>query len=237
MSTPEILVVDDDPRLRELLRYTLVRAGYAVREAGDGRHAVAELARSAPDLVLLDVLMPEMDGITVCRQLRTGEIGGASRPDTPVIFLSSRGEEVDRILGLDLGGDDYLAKPFAPGELVSRIRAVLRRTRPEGAPPTVVEADGVRLDTKAHRVLCRGEEVHLTATEFRILQALLVHPGEVVTRAALVRAVYGGPHFISDRTLDSHIRGVRTKLRGAGSDRIETVIAVGWRWGSEVGSG
>lgn len=225
MSTPEILVVDDDPRLRELVRYTLVRAGFEVREAGDGRLALAEVARRVPDLVLLDVLMPEMDGITVCRELR-------ARHDVPVIFLSSRGEEVDRILGLDLGGDDYVAKPFAPGELVSRIRAVLRRARPDAlhTPPPVVETDGVRLDARAHRVTADGQEIPLTATEFRILHALLARPGEVVTRSAMLKAAYEGPHHVSDRTLDSHVRGVRRKLRPTGHDLIETVIAVGWRW-------
>lgn len=230
MTSPEILIVDDDPRLRELVRYTLARAGFTVREAGDGRQALAEIERRAPDLVVLDVLMPEMDGIAVCRQIR-------AERDLPVIFLSSRGEEVDRILGLDLGGDDYLSKPFAPGELVSRIRAVLRRARPDSlaAPPPVVEADGVRLDTRVHRVWAGGAEVPLTATEFRILRALLVRPGEVVTRAAMLRAAYDGPHHVSDRTLDSHVRGVRQKLRPSGHDRVETVIAVGWRWSGEAG--
>jgi two-component system OmpR family response regulator len=178
--------------------------------------------------VLLDVMMPEMDGITTCRAIR-------EERDLPVIFLSSRGEEVDRILGLDLGGDDYLSKPFAAGELVSRIRAVLRRARPESAsgPPPIVEADGVRLDARAHRVWAGSQEVPLTATEFRILHALLARPGEVVTRREMVRAAYDGPHHVSERTLDSHVRGVRQKLR-PDRDFVETVIAVGWRWNAAL---
>lgn len=225
----EILVVDDDPRLRELVRYTLVRAGFSVREAADGREALAAITRQAPDLVVLDVLMPELDGMSVCRELRS------THPQLPVVFLSTRGEEVDRILGLDLGGDDYLAKPFAPAELVSRIRAVLRRARPGAlqGPPTLVEAGPVRLDARAHRVTVHGQEVVLTATEFRILHALLARVGEVVARRDVQRAAYDGPHHISERTLDSHVRGVRQKLRAAGVDRIETVIAVGWRWAAE----
>ncbi|MBM4368114.1 MAG: response regulator transcription factor [Deltaproteobacteria bacterium] len=219
---PEVLVVDDDPRLREVVRYTLARAGFRVREASDGRSAIAEVRASRPDLVLLDVLMPGLDGISACRELR-------AEHDLPVVFLSSRGEEIDRVLGLDLGGDDYIAKPFSPAELVSRIRAVLRRSA-RAAPREELVESGVRVDVRAHRAFVGEAELELTATEFRMLAALLGDPGAVVTRAAMVRAAYGGPHHVSERTLDSHVRGVRNKLRAQGVDRVVTVTAVGWRW-------
>lgn len=219
MSEATILVVDDDPRMRELLVYVLGRAGFVVKEAADGREALTAAERLKPDLVLLDVLMPELDGISVCRQLRT-------RGNVPVVFLSSRGEDVDRMLGLDLGGDDYIAKPFHPGELVSRIRAVLRRTR----PPRPTESGGVRLDLDAHRAWAGEVELTLTNTELRMLRALIAKPGAVVRRNELVREAYDGPHHVSGRTLDSHVRGIRNKLRAADADHIVTVTGVGWRW-------
>jgi two-component system, OmpR family, response regulator len=219
MSEATVLVVDDDPRMRELLVYVLGRAGFAVREAADGRAALQAVAAEPPDLVLLDVLMPELDGISVCRTLR-------ARSDLPVVFLSSRGEDIDRMLGLDLGGDDYVAKPFHPGELVSRIRSVLRRTR----PARVTESGGVRLDAAAHKVLVNGVDLELTHTELCILRVLLARPGVVVRRAELVREAYGGPHHVSGRTLDSHVRGIRTKLRAHDADHIVTVTGLGWRW-------
>ncbi len=223
MSTHEILVVDDDPRLRELVRYTLDRAGFRVREAADGRAALDALAARLPDLVLLDVKMPEVDGLEVCRRLRRDA-------EVPIIFLSTLGEEVDRVRGLELGGDDYVTKPFLPNELVSRIRAVLRRARPASSPAEVLDGGRVRLDLREHRCLVDGVDVRLTATEFRIVHALLRDPGRLVDRAALVRAAYDGPHHVSARTLDSHIRGVRARLGAHGVDPVETVPSVGWRW-------
>lgn len=248
MSAERILVVDDDPRLREVVRYALSRAGFDVVEAGDGRAALQAVAARAPDLVVLDVLMPELDGLDVCRELRR-------HGNLPIVFLSSRGEEMDRVLGLELGGDDYLTKPFSPRELVSRVRAVLRRTRP--APPsaaasavaiTGVEGEEedepvllegrIRLDPVEHRVTAADQEVELTATEFRILQALMRRPGRVFTREELVDRSYPGRHFVSDRTLDSHMRRIRQKFREAAEaagdaghthDPIETVHGVGYR--------
>ncbi len=220
----EILVVDDDPRLRELVRYTLSRAGCTVREAGDGREALAMARTLRPDLVLLDVLMPELDGISVCRELR-------AESEVPIIFLSTRAEQVDRIVGLDLGGDDYLGKPFAPAELVSRVRAVLRRTRPAaGAGAASVESGGVRVDLERFSASAGGEAVSLTRTEIRMLHALLAAQGVVLTRRQLVAAAWDEPHFVSDRTVDSHVRGIRAKLRVHDADHVETVTGVGWRW-------
>lgn len=221
----EILVVDDDPRLREVVRYTLDRAGFRVREAPDGAAALAACAERIPDLVVLDVLMPEMDGLTVCRELRRTSA-------VPIVFLSSRGESFDRVQGLDAGGDDYLAKPFTPAELVSRVNAVLRRATRAPAGEQV-EAGRVRIDKGQHRAWTGDEELSLTPTEFNLLYALVSRPGKLVTREELVKLTYGGTHFISGRTLDSHVRGVRHKLRERGVDAIETVVGVGFRWSAD----
>lgn len=217
----DILVVDDDPRLRELVRFTLARAGFTVREAGDGRVAITEARRALPDLIVLDVLMPELDGLSVCRELRKDS-------KVPIIFLSTRGDAVDRVNGLEMGADDYLPKPFTPAELVSRVKAVLRRTTP--GEDGRVGVGPVWVDTTTWRAGVGEAEVPLTATELRLLHALLARPGQVITRNAMVQAAYGGVHHVSPRTLDSHVRGVRQKLRDAGADGIETVHGVGWRW-------
>lgn len=227
MSATRILVVDDDARLREVVRYALDRAGFAVEEARDGREALERFAASPPDLLVLDVLMPELDGLEVCRRIR-------QKSELPIVFLSSRDEELDRVLGLELGGDDYLTKPFSPRELVSRVKAVLRRARPAPRPPDAAEpaplrAAGLLLDPGTHRVYVGEQEVVLTVTEFNILQVLMSRPGRVRTRDELVDMAYEGPHHISDRTLDSHIRRIRQKLREQGLDPIETVHGLGYR--------
>ncbi len=224
----KILVADDDPALREVVRYTLDRAGYQVIEASDGRKALDLFSRAAPDLVVLDVTMPEKDGLEVCRAIRA-----TSR--VPVLFLSSRGEEVDKVLGLELGGDDYLTKPFSPRELASRVKALLRRASAPVPEPTVVEAGPVRLDTEGYRCTAAGRDVELTVTEFRLLEVLVRRPGRVFTRDELVERAYEGPHHVSDRTLDSHVRRIRAKLREAGLDPIETVHGLGFRF--EAGPG
>ena len=217
-----VLLVDDDPSLREVVRYALDRAGFEVIEAADGRQALERFGRTAVDLVVLDVLMPEMDGLEVCRAIRrTSQV--------PIVFLSSRGEEVDKVLGLEMGGDDYLAKPFSPRELVSRVKAVLRRTRP-ASELTTVQAGGVRLDTEAFRAWAGSVEITLTVTEFRLLEVLVRRPGRVFTRGELVERAYEGPHHVSDRTLDSHVRRIRQKLREGGVDPIETVHGLGFRF-------
>jgi two-component system, OmpR family, response regulator len=216
----KILVVDDDPRLRELLRYTLSREGYQVSQAADGAAALREIQANPPDLVVLDVLMPELDGMGVCRAVR-----GTS--SVPIIFLSSRADAIDRVLGLELGADDYLSKPFSTLELVSRVKAVLRRARPQ--VPEVLQVAGVRLDPVAHRAWVDQIEVALTVTEFRILQTLMRSPGRAYTREELVEHAYDGRHFVSGRTVDSHVRRIRKKLKTAGAQVIETVHGHGYR--------
>ena len=222
-----ILVVDDDPRLREVVRYALSREGFEIEEAGDGHAAIAACEAKLPDLVVLDVVMPELDGIEVCRRIR-------QRSKVPILFLSSRGEEVDRVLGLELGGDDYVTKPFSPRELVSRVKAVLRRSgeEPETSTGTLQLGD-VRLDPHEVRVFAGKTELELTATEFRLLQVLMTKPGRVYTRDELMTRGYEGTHFVSGRTLDSHIRRIRKKFKDTGRDPIETVHGMGFRMRKE----
>jgi two-component system OmpR family response regulator len=220
---PSVLVVDDDANIREVVRYALAREGFDVREAARAADAQRHIDARPPDLIVLDVTMPEMDGLEFCRRLRR-----TSR--VPILFLSSRGEELDRVLGLEMGGDDYLAKPFSPRELVSRIKAILRRAQPEAPPePQSLEVAGMRLDPVEHRAFVLGTEVALTLTEFRLLQVLMSRPGRAWSRDELMKNAYEGVHFVAERTLDSHVRGVRAKLRELGIDPIETVHGVGYR--------
>jgi two-component system OmpR family response regulator len=217
-----ILVVDDDPRLREVVRYALSREGFEVVEASDGKDALRHFAAGAADLVVLDVLMPEMDGIEVCRKLR-------ERSHVPILFLSSKDDEVDRVLGLEIGGDDYVTKPFSPRELVSRVKAVLRRSDATPASSGMLAVGGIRLDPETVRVSVGNQELKLTATEFRLLHVLMTRPGRVYSRDELMERGYEGNHFVSGRTLDSHIRRIRQKFRDAGADPIETVHGMGFR--------
>ncbi len=220
---PRILVADDDPHLREVVVFALQRAGFDVREVSDGRGAVAGFADV--DLVVLDIVMPEMDGIEACRQIRM-------RSRVPIVFLSSRDEEFDRVLGLELGADDYLTKPFSPRELVARVRAVLRRAAPPeaAAPPSPELALGrIRLDPVEHRIRVDDTELAFTVTEFAILKALLGRPGKVYTRDELTDLAYGENYHLSDRTLDSHVRRIRAHFRAFDLDPIETVHGLGYR--------
>ena len=230
MSKARILLVDDDPHLREMLGYALRREGYELSEAGDGAEALRSFDQQPADLVVLDIMMPELDGLEVCRQLRR-----SSR--VPIVFLSSKAEELDRVLGLELGGDDYVTKPFSPRELVSRVRAVLRRSQAPPLPPAedqavseVMSMGPLRLDSQAHRCTVNGVDLGLTLTEFRMLQALLSAPGRAYSRDELVDRSYEGRHFVAGRTVDSHVRRIRAKLRDAGMDDvIETVHGLGFR--------
>jgi two-component system OmpR family response regulator len=221
----QVLVVDDDSHIRQVVRYALERAGHTVEEAQDGAAALACVARSEPDLLVLDIVMPEDDGLSVCRRIRQ-----TSR--LPIIFLSSRDEELDRVLGLELGADDYLTKPFSPRELVARVSAVLRRAMPqqeEGRQPRQFRHGRLTLDEGRHHCAVDGQEVTLTVMEFSLLAALLAEKGRVFERGQLVERAYGKDHYLSERTVDSHIRRVRKKLLDVGLDPIETVYGVGYR--------
>jgi two-component system, OmpR family, response regulator len=221
---PHILVVDDDGHIREVMRFALEKAGYRVTEAPDGTRAYELVEREPFDLVVLDIVMPEDDGLTLCRKIR-------AHSRLPIIFVSSRDEELDRVLGLELGADDYLTKPFSPRELAARVAAVLRRTLPGPAPaaaaPPLVRGP-IQLDVVRHTCQVSGRELSLTVTEFELLRALLQSPGRVLSRAQLVELAYGVGHYISDRTVDSHVRRLRAKL-GDAAGMLETVYGVGYR--------
>jgi two-component system OmpR family response regulator len=221
---PTILVVDDDAHIREVVQYALEREGFAVELARSGAEGLARAERGGIELVVLDILMPDLDGLEVCRRLR-------ARGNLPIIFLSSKSEEVDRIVGLELGGDDYLVKPFSPRELVARVKAVLRRQQAplEEAGTTPLTVGPVVLDVGRHEVTCNGQAVPLTATEFAVLRALLRRPGQVMTRQVLVDIAYRENHHITERTIDTHIRRIRAKFRPTGHDPVETVHGVGYK--------
>ncbi|WP_434391414.1 response regulator transcription factor [Melittangium boletus] len=220
-----LLVVDDDPHLREVVTFALSQAGFSVEQATNGREALARIHRAVPELIVLDIMMPEMDGLELCREVR--------RTHTcPIVFLSSRDDEVDRILGLELGGDDYITKPFSPRELVARVKAVLRRARAVAAPPAtpspVLQRGPLRLDVDLWRAWWGEREVVLTVTEFHLLAALLRAPGKAFTRDELMTRVYDDG-VVSDRTIDSHVRHIRRKFADAGGDVIQTVHGLGYR--------
>jgi two-component system OmpR family response regulator len=224
LQPAHILIVDDDGHIREVMRFALEKAGHRVTEAPDGTRAYELLQREQFDLVVLDIVMPEDDGLTLCRKIR-------AQSRLPIIFVSSRDEELDRVLGLELGADDYLTKPFSPRELAARVAAVLRRTLPGPAPaasaPPLVRGP-IQLDVMRHACQVGGRELSLTVTEFELLRALLESPGRVLSRAQLVERAYGAVHYISDRTVDSHVRRLRAKLGDAAS-MLETVYGVGYR--------
>ncbi|MBK1838381.1 response regulator transcription factor [Azospirillum sp. YIM B02556] len=230
---PKILLIDDDPHIRDIVRFALARDGFAVIEAEDGRRGIAMAQDEAPDLVLLDITMPELDGTEVCRRLRRD-----SR--VPIIFLSSRDDEIDRILGLELGGDDYVTKPFSPRELVARVKAVLRRMAPEPeaapeaapepmAPPHRIRHNRLCLDAESVLAFWDDAEVVLTATEFGLLRTLAERPGKVFSRDALMDGAYATERYVADRTVDSHIRRVRAKFLALGGSPIETVHGLGYK--------
>ena len=222
----KILVADDDPAIREVICYALEREGFAHDVAGDGEEALRKALSGGFDLVVLDIGMPERDGLDVCREIRR-------RSDLPILFLSARDEEIDRILGLELGADDYVTKPFSPRELTARIKAILKRTAASprrDAEDTEYVHGRLRLLVEARRVECGGRPVALTAREFDLLHALMRRPSMVFTRAQLMAAVYGEDFHVSERTIDSHVRNLRARLARAGCDKvIETVHGVGFR--------
>lgn len=228
-DTPDgrILVVDDDHKLVRLLRASLKQAGYQVMVAYDGETALHALRRVRPDLVVLDLMLPDRDGWDVTRVIRND----AALAQTPIIMLTARVEPHDRIAGLELGADDYVTKPFHPGELLARIRAVLRRAQGGLAAANVIRAGGLLMDVDAHRVEVQGHEVHLTPTEFGLLQALAERPGHALTRSEMIEYGLGYSYEGVERTVDSHVRNLRRKLEEAGApaDLIETVFGVGYR--------
>jgi len=220
-----ILIVDDDPHIRNVLCIALRQAGMDVEEAGDGAEGLSKGGKDRFDLIVLDIGLPEMDGLEVCRKLRAVS-------QTPILFLTARDEEIDRILGFELGGDDYVTKPFSPRELVARIKAILKRSQGTRQDVIKLSHGALVLDPSRHVCEVAGQTVTLTAREMGILSHLMVRPDQVIARPALTDAVYGTNIHISDRTLDSHLRNLRAKLGRAGcDDAIETVHGVGVRMG------
>jgi len=222
--TPYILVVEDEDSLATLLSYNLEKEGYRVGLAGDGEEALLQIDEQLPDLVVLDWMLPKVSGVEVCRRLRTR----AETRNLPIIMLTARGEETDRIRGLDTGADDYIVKPFSMSELAARIRAVLRRIRPGLADDRIRHGDLV-IDRAAHRVKRGAREVHLGPTEFRLLDYLMQHPGRVFSREQLLDAVWGSDVYVEARTVDVHIGRLRKALNeGTGEDPIRTVRSAGY---------
>lgn len=221
-----IVVVEDETDLAELVAWNLREAGHTVVTASTGAAGLMEIQSRRPDLVLLDVMLPDITGLEVCRRLRR-------QPESvnlPVLMLTARGEEVDRVVGFEVGADDYVVKPFSPRELVLRVDAILRRLAApiEGAQSETVEFGALSIDVPAHRVTVRGEEVALTALEFRLLMDLATRRGRVQSRDALLERVWGYTPGVETRTVDTHIKRLREKL-GAVADYIETVRGVGYR--------
>jgi len=220
-----ILVVDDESRIREVVQYALEREGHVVSLAGDGKTARDALARGGVDLVVLDVMLPDVDGLTLCREIR-------ATARTPILFLSARSDEIDRVLGLELGGDDYLTKPFSPRELVARVKAVLRRVEGPAdapAPGKRIQHGAVSIDVERHEVHCGEHPIDLTPTEFGMLAALLERPGVVLSRGQLMRRAYAYDNLVTERTIDTHVRRVRAKFREHGVDPIATVHGIGYK--------
>jgi DNA-binding response OmpR family regulator len=233
MSRSKILVIEDEPDIRELLQYSLTRDGYDVAVAADGPAGLAAARRAVPDLLLLDLMLPGMDGLEVCRRLRADQ----STASTAVIMVSAKGEESDVVLGLGLGADDYIAKPFKPNELLARVRAVLRRTREEARAPDdkrTLVIGALRIDPTKHKVTLNDAELPMTATEFRILHYLASRPGRVFTRDQILTASMGPNTMVLERNIDVHVRSIRKKL-GPQRRLIETVRAIGYRFAEAPG--
>ena len=224
MTKPLVLIVDDEAPLVTLLRYNLEKEGFEVCSAGDGEEALVQIAERKPDILLLDWMLPHVSGIEVCRQIRRA-------PQTralPVIMLTARGEELDRVRGLNSGADDYITKPFSLRELTARLRAVIRRAQPNAADETLQFAE-VAVDVGAHRVTRSGKPIHLGPTEFRLLLYLMRHPGRVFSREQLLDAVWGHDVYVEPRTVDVHIRRLRKAINAdGGEDIVRTVRSAGY---------
>jgi len=224
--TQSILIVEDDAEIRAVLRIALARAGFDVEEAGDGAEGLAKARSGRFALIVLDIGLPEMDGLAVCQALRAAHA-------TPILFLTARDDEVDRILGLEMGGDDYVTKPFSARELVARIRAILRR----GQAATGLRRGVLEVDAARHHCAVHGIPIALTAREMALLDLLMTRAGQIAPRPSVTDALYGVGGQVSDRTVDSHLRNLRAKLAEAGCpDAIETVHGVGIRMGPCLGA-
>lgn len=218
-----ILVVDDEPKVTRLARDYLEKHGFRVLTAGDGQTALAAARREKPDLIILDLMLPGIDGREVCRVLRR-------ESDVPIIMLTALSEEIDQVTGLEIGADDYITKPFSPRALVARVRALLRRTQGEARSQNVIRLGGLELDSQKHSVMFNGTALKLTRNEFKILQILASHPGQTLTREQLLDDLHGTASSL-DRSVDSHIKNLRRKLEAvSGEAMIETIYGIGYRF-------
>ena len=217
-----ILVVDDEKNIVQLARLYLDKEGFQVESAYDGAQALEKAKAVKPDLIILDIMMPELDGLAVCKELR-------KTSNVPIIILTARGDDVDRVVGLELGADDYVTKPFNPRELVARVKAVLRRTRQEITEQPVLEVDGLRLDADRREVTLEGKPVTLRAKEFELLAAFMRHSGIVLDRERLLQMVWGADYYGDTRTIDVHVAWLRERLSAAKHVKIQTVWGVGYK--------
>ncbi|MGH9343245.1 MAG: response regulator [Terriglobia bacterium] len=223
-----IVVIEDEKDITDLLTYTLRKEGFEVRSSTRGKEGLDIIRRGPADLALIDIMLPDLDGLEVCKRVRADENLKSLR----VIFLTAKGEEFDRVLGLEIGADDYIVKPFSPRELVARIKAVLRRQGREEDGPQVVETQEIRLDARTQEVIVRGHPVDLSTLEFRLLHFLASHPRHIFARESLLNEVWGRDRFVTPRTVDVHIRRLREKIE-AQPDRprfLQTVRGSGYRF-------
>ncbi len=225
MNQSKILVVEDDHDIAQLLAITMKKAGYEVAVTENGYEALNSIRRHPPDLVILDLMIPGIDGFEVCKEMKRDPKTGA----VPVLIVTARGEEIDRIIGLELGADDYVVKPFSPRELLLRVRAILRRAGQEYHPAAMFKQEGLEIDSEGHRVRLNGQEIILTATEFKLLSELANSQGKVLNREQLLDRVWGYHFEGYARTVDTHIRRLRQKLLTC-ADWIESVRGVGYRF-------
>ncbi len=228
MNAKTVLIVEDEPAIREMVSFALARAGFEVDEAVDGGEAQERIASRLPDMILLDWMLPGTSGIDLARRLKRDEY----TRDVPIIMLTARGEEDDRVGGLEAGVDDYVTKPFSPRELVARIKAVMRRTVPENEDKPL-EVDGLTLDPASHRASVDGNALEMGPTEFRLLQFFMTHPERVYSRSQLLDRVWGRNTYVEERTVDVHILRLRKALSPSGYDRyVQTVRGAGYRFSS-----
>jgi phosphate regulon transcriptional regulator PhoB len=222
-----IAIVEDEAELASLLEYNLSRHGYQTQVLGGVRDTLKSLEQGRPDLILLDVMLPELDGFELCRQIRKSPVLGR----IPVLFLTARSDEVDRVLGLEIGGDDYMTKPFSPRELIARVKAHLRREELD-AEPAAFDVGLFRLDRTAHRVFLAGAELELTSTEFNLLDFFLTHPGRAYSREQLLEAVWGEQRYVTPRTVDVHVRRLRERIEEQPDNPryLTTVRGFGYRF-------
>lgn len=225
MAKAKILLVEDDRGLAEVIEYNLKRSGYEVLRAHDGRDAINQAQLKIPDLILLDVMLPVLDGIEVCRALRASE----ETQDTLIMMLTARTEEADQLVGFSVGADDYVAKPFSVAVLLQRVRALLRRRQEGSEVKTTIGSQGVVIDHRRHVAMVNGAKLQLTRSEFRLLATLVRQPGRAFDRSELIDAALGEDTMVLERTIDVHIRALRKKL-GSCADLIETVRGVGYRF-------